>query len=153
MVCVSNCIATAFSPGTTTAHSEPASLGASLLIFETVTTKKQLGAKQKPTASRFLLPDQGKQSYEAEDPGNKSVLERSAFLTGAWTNMEQHLQSCRSPVFNRSHTPLLGTTQCDFSCLNRHLHCWLSDLSFRELHYQTTNKTHSLSGKSISSQF
>lgn len=46
--------------------------------------------------------------------------------------MEHLLQSCRFQVFNRimSHTPLLGTTQYDFSWLNSHLRCWLSDFFF-----------------------
>lgn len=38
MVCVSNCIATAFSPGTAVVRGELVSLGASLLRFEVVTT-------------------------------------------------------------------------------------------------------------------
>lgn len=67
---------------------------------------------------------------------------QSLFLTGAWTDREHLLQSCRFQVFNRimSHTPLLGTVQCDFSWLNSHLRCWLTDIFFNFFSKSSINR-------------
>lgn len=136
-VCVPNCTGTAFPPGMAMAGGEPASSGASLLGCETVATTNSwvLSRSQLHPGCCFQIKV-SKATRQVTQELNLSLSQRPALPTGAWIVMEQHLQGSKSLVFNRirSHTPPLGATQHDFSCLSSHLHCWLWDHPFQELH-------------------
>lgn len=88
-----------------------------LLLFETLTT----------TNSGVLNGSQLQPGWCCQIKVSKAAQEIKLSLLITFPDW-----SCRFQVLNRimSHTLLLGTTQHDFSWLNSHLHCWISDFFF-----------------------